>query len=117
MPDWWAVFELNYEGADFWGRDVDSVSRNAREWHAEYVIVYEERDGVLGNDWEGAGFRALQEFRWDAYVGDASSNLLQRRSGGCSKSPDRPSRNSPELSASGMMRRLPPPPSYAGDEC
>ncbi len=27
FPDWWGVFELNYDGApDFWGRDVKSVT-------------------------------------------------------------------------------------------
>ena len=68
MPDWRAVFELNYKGApDFWGRDIDKVLTKAREW---YVIVHEAEDGVLIADWEGAGFRVLQAFRWDEFVGN-----------------------------------------------
>ena len=42
FPDWWAVFELNYEGAtELWGTEPNAVNANRVEWNCDYVIVYE----------------------------------------------------------------------------
>ncbi len=69
MPDWWAVFELNYEGApDFWGRNVEFVQKNALEWQSDYVIVYQDGGTKLALDWQGAGFRKLGKFSWSDYA-------------------------------------------------
>jgi hypothetical protein len=69
MPDWWGVFELNYEGApDFWGRDVPSVLRNIGEWKVDYIVIYqEERGASLDSRWSNAGFRPIGKFSWSDY--------------------------------------------------
>ena len=68
MPDWRGVFELNYEGApDFWGRDVDSVIKNMKQWKADYVVVYQNTGRELESKWEGAGFGVLSKFSWADY--------------------------------------------------
>ncbi len=65
MPDWWAVFDLNYEGApDFWGTDVTRVSKNASDWNAHFVVIYQEAGTTLHTQWEKAGFRVLTRFSW-----------------------------------------------------
>jgi hypothetical protein len=70
MPDWWAVFELNYEGApNFWGRDVSSVCENVKRWKADFVIVYLEDAGLpLDLNWEMAGFEPVRRFAWSDYI-------------------------------------------------
>ena len=71
MPDWWAVFETNYEGApDFWGRDVESVLKNIQLWKADYIIVYQDSGSELENKWEEAGFQVLNKFSWADYDAD-----------------------------------------------
>ena len=68
MPDNWAVFELNYQGApDFWGRDVSVVLRNSEFWKADYVVVYQNAGTELDPQWEQAGFKILNKFSWGAY--------------------------------------------------
>ena len=68
MPDWWAVYKLNYEGApDFWGRDLASVQENLEYWKADYLIVYQESGTELSPQWEKVGFEALNSFSWADY--------------------------------------------------
>jgi len=71
MPDWWGVFELNYEGApEFWGRDVDSVLQNVEHWHADYVVIYQEAGTALEPKWQEAGFEVAGKFSWADYAND-----------------------------------------------
>ena len=71
MPDWWAVFETNYEGApDFWGRDVESVLENIELWKADYAIIYQDSGSELEGKWEEAGFQVLNKFSWTDYDTD-----------------------------------------------
>lgn len=68
MPDWWGVFELNYEGSpDFWGREVKDVEKQMKVWHANYVVIYQESDSELEKKWKEAGFRVLSHFSWAKY--------------------------------------------------
>ncbi|HKJ67125.1 MAG TPA: hypothetical protein VKA68_04160 [bacterium] len=68
MPDWWGIFELNYEGApDFWGRSVEEVQQNVKEWNAEYIIVYQTENEELDAKWERSGFIVLSRFSWKKY--------------------------------------------------
>jgi len=68
LPDWWAIFELNYEGAsDFWGRDVESITQNMKQWKTDYVVVYQKEISVLDPKWEEAGFISLNQFSWENY--------------------------------------------------
>lgn len=71
MPDLWAIFETNYQGApDFWGRDVGPVLKNARFWKADYVIIYQNAGTPLESKWEEAGFKVLNKFSWADYDED-----------------------------------------------
>ncbi len=71
MPDWWGVFELNYEGApDFWGREVEEVRENLDKWDADYVIVYQTGRDRLDPKWETAGFRVRSDYSWAKYDAD-----------------------------------------------
>jgi hypothetical protein len=68
MPDWWAVSELNYEGApDVWGREVPDVLRQMKTWEADYVVVYQTDGAPLEEKWAEAGFKVLGLFSWSAY--------------------------------------------------
>ena len=68
MPDWWGVFDLNYEDAPrIWGRDADSVRSNAERWGADYVVVYQDAGTDLGPEWKGAGFETVSQFSWADY--------------------------------------------------
>lgn len=70
LPDWWAVFEVNYEGApDFWGRDVSSALHNVQQWKADYLVIYQEESGTdLDPKWTDAGFRPVGKFAWPDYM-------------------------------------------------
>lgn len=68
LPDWWGVFELNYEGApDFWGRDIKNIERNKDIWQADYVIVYQETRTTLDKKWAAAGFKELNHFSGNVF--------------------------------------------------
>ncbi len=68
MPDWWGVFEVNYEDApEFWGRNVEDVFRNIEQWKADYVVVYQDNDTELDKKWLDAGFEPLTKFCWKDY--------------------------------------------------
>ena len=69
LPDWWAVFELNYQGApDFWGRDINSVLKNIKLWKAKYVIIYQIDNSSLESKWNDDGFKVLSKFSWKNYM-------------------------------------------------
>jgi len=65
FPDFYAVFETNYEGApNFWGRDVEQVITNVDKWNVDFVIVYQESGTELNPKWEKNGFSKLNVFSW-----------------------------------------------------
>ena len=69
MPDWWAVFETNHEGApDFWGRSVAEVRKNVDYWHADFAVVYQESGSALDDAWSKAGFVPCAEFDWAEFT-------------------------------------------------
>lgn len=69
MPDWWGVFELNYEGApDFWGRDIEDVIRQQAAWNVDYMLIYQEDSAILDKKWEKRGFKAVSHFSWAKYA-------------------------------------------------
>jgi hypothetical protein len=69
LPNWWGVFEVNYEGAPgFWGRDLESALRNAAYWDADFVIVYQQDEPVLDEQWTQAGFEVLSHFSWPDFI-------------------------------------------------
>jgi hypothetical protein len=71
FPEWWGVFELNYEGApEIWGRDVDQVKQNTAYWKSDYVIVYQKSMAELDDKWRKAGFTLLKTFDWTKYSKD-----------------------------------------------
>lgn len=68
IPNWHAIFELNYEGApDFWGREVHDVERQMEAWEADYVIVYQRSGTELEKKWATAGFKEVSHFPWGKY--------------------------------------------------
>lgn len=80
LPDWWAVFQTNYEGApSFWGREINEVFSNAKEWKANYVIVYTDPEQLLGREWEMAGFVILARLDWREIEG---ANAIHYPNGG-----------------------------------
>ena len=71
FPEWWGVFELNYEGApEIWGRRPDEVLANLDRWETDYVIIYQQEGGVLDPEWQKAGFSKEGEFDWQAFEAD-----------------------------------------------
>lgn len=65
LPDWWGVFDLNYQGApDFWGRDLDAVKKNLKHWQADYLVVYQATGTALEGKWLAAGFSVVRSFDW-----------------------------------------------------
>jgi len=80
MPDWWGVFETNYENSpDWWGRDVDSVRRNATQWAATCVIVYQEPGTTIDPIWEENGFRVSDRFSWSDFASDLQGEPISSR--------------------------------------
>lgn len=69
LPNWFAVFELNYGGAGhFWGRDVESVQANMETWGADFVVVYQDAGTELSPVWRGANFEPVAKFSWEDYA-------------------------------------------------
>jgi len=65
MPEFLAVFEVNYEGApEFWGREVKEVMQNINQWKVDFVIIYQENDTQLDPKWVESGFDPVGEFDW-----------------------------------------------------
>lgn len=70
-PDWWTVFELNYEGApDFWGRSVEEVKSKLDEWNSNFVVIYQEQNPQIDPKWEANGFKVLSELNWEMFSVD-----------------------------------------------
>jgi hypothetical protein len=68
MPDFWAVFELNYDGAPhFWGREVNEVLMKVNEWQADFVVVYQDTGTKLDTKWQKSGFELKGKFAWADY--------------------------------------------------
>ncbi|QGY39363.1 hypothetical protein GM415_04250 [Pseudodesulfovibrio cashew] len=68
MPDWFGIYESNYEGgAEYWGRDLESVSGNIERWSADFALVYQPAGQELDPQWEEAGFSCEGVFRWGDY--------------------------------------------------
>ena len=71
MPEWWGVFELNYENApNIWGREVNEVVANLKYWKAQYVVVYQDNEKELDSKWESAGFKQVAHFDWTEFSAD-----------------------------------------------
>jgi hypothetical protein len=65
FPDWWAVFDTNYEGApEFWGRELSDVNDNVQKWAPDFVVVYQETGTELDAKWQNAGYMTLSELDW-----------------------------------------------------
>lgn len=72
FPDWYAVSENNYPGApSLWGRDVNSVLRNAQEREASHVIVYDTSEDVVSPIFiESDLFACVGELDWASIAGE-----------------------------------------------
>ena len=76
FPDWYAVFENNYQGApDFWGRDVEQVITNVDKWDVDFVILYQESGSELDPRWEKNGFLKLNVLSWRDLEPDLKGQL------------------------------------------
>ena len=69
FPDWWAVFEANYDGApSFWGRSIPEVLDNMTKWRANYAITYLNlSDDALGNEWLDH-FEIISQLDWNRWL-------------------------------------------------
>jgi hypothetical protein len=68
FPDWWAVFDTNYEGApEFWGRTLPEVDKNVELWNCDFVVVYQGTGTKLDEKWENAGYVIVGEMDWGDY--------------------------------------------------
>lgn len=77
FPDWYAVFETNYEGApSFWGREIHQVIDNIKLWKADFVIVYQDSGKELDPEWEKNGFSKLFLFSWKETYSDLGEHRL-----------------------------------------
>lgn len=66
FPDWWAVYETNYEGAPTcWGRSITEVRDNCQRWAARYALIY-SFDACLNDKWLES-FNLVAEFDWAKY--------------------------------------------------
>lgn len=62
FPDWFAVFETNYEGApNFWGREPYEVLKNMKYWDADYAMIYQIDNEDLDIKWNKAGFSTINQ--------------------------------------------------------
>jgi hypothetical protein len=68
IPTQEAIIGLNYEGApDCWGREINEVSKNAIQWKANYVLIYQEESTILEKKWIEAGFQVIKEMDWKSF--------------------------------------------------
>jgi len=79
MPDWWAVFDTNYEGApNFWGREPEQVKAKLQEWKADYAIIYQHKnEKKLDPVWENSGFTVLNNFFWSDFSAELGDSFPQ----------------------------------------
>ncbi len=67
FPDFWAVFDLNYEGAPRpWGTDPASVRANLAVFPSQWVLVTQAPGTALAPEWEAAGFTPERHLAWSA---------------------------------------------------
>lgn len=72
FPDWNAIFDNNtVDSPGFWGRTPQEVLYNSRQWNADYVLVYQESNSKLENNWSDEGFTNLSEMDWGPIYSDA----------------------------------------------
>jgi hypothetical protein len=77
MPDWWAVFHLNYPDApSLWGRQPAEVAENLARWQAQYAVIYQKAGEPLAESWEAAGFTARTRLSWPELAGDAGDDKV-----------------------------------------
>jgi len=75
LPEFWGVFELNYEGApQIWGREVEEVKANLKYWKADFVVIYQEDNKALDPKWKQAGFEDVSNFDWSLHQEDFTNH-------------------------------------------
>lgn len=80
MPDWWAVFHLNYPDApSLWGRQPAEVLENLARWDARYAVVYEQAGEPLPSAWEAAGFVAHTRLSFPELAAGADDDKVPGR--------------------------------------
>lgn len=69
FPDWWAVFELNYEGStEIWGTSENEILTNMDTWQCDYVICYSHELKPLNRDLLSSNNLSLEsEFDWTEF--------------------------------------------------
>jgi len=69
FPDWWAVFELNYEGAtEVWGTSEKEILNNMEAWKCNYVICYSfEGNPINKSVTQSNNLELISEFNWSEY--------------------------------------------------
>ena len=68
FPDWYAVLETNFEGAEqCWGRSVQAVTANCKRWDAKFAIIYQQTGTDLQEHWLN-DFIYISEFDWGDYL-------------------------------------------------
>ena len=76
FPDWYAVYETNYNGApEVWGRSIDDVEKNISFWKAEYVIVYQDAGTNLASAWHNS-FEVVSELDWQELLDTETAHSL-----------------------------------------
>lgn len=76
FPDWWAVFETNYEGAPhIWGREILEVVKQCRKWEANYALIYQDTGTELDEGWL-VKFKLVDIFDWGEYLDGKDNHLL-----------------------------------------
>lgn len=64
LPDWHAIAETNYDGApNLWGRSIEEVKTNLRDWKADYAIIYTEGGMLFDQNWFDE-FEVVASFDW-----------------------------------------------------
>ena len=68
FPDWWAVFELNYEGADeIWGITSQQITENMNRWNCSYVITYTWQEKPIDELENHPKFNKISVFNWSDF--------------------------------------------------
>lgn len=79
FPDWYAVWETNYDGAQqIWGREIYQIKSNMNYWGASYAVIYTDTDSQLSTDFLDS-FEVISEFDWlSVYSEKTVRNMLQK---------------------------------------
>lgn len=74
MPDWWAVFELNYEDApEIWGTEPPEVAANMDRWESNYAVIYQIDNPTIDQKWQENGFEVVHDLDWKQFEDQFSS--------------------------------------------